>query len=182
MDDDQTPLDLSKRDQVKHSRSQIEGGDTADNTQNEKPLNLCIKTRPSSPAPYATQTRSPVPDGSLRSSEALRSRTQHQADGEHSDQRRTAAFALCQLACSSSQSQDSATCRNTQGPLCPSLPTSEQTEEPTCTPDTRLSMKRVNQAQEETVGGSKREAQRKTGKKASAKPPNYVPKKRPRCS
>ncbi|XP_076121488.1 zinc finger protein 750 [Alosa pseudoharengus] len=184
MDDDQTPLDLSKRDRVKSS--QTEGCDAADSAQNEMPLNLCIKTRPSGPALYSTQARSPALDASIRSSRATASTTQqhHYSDGEHNDQRQTAAFALCQLACSSSQSQDSSSSssKSKESPLCPSLPASERTEKPDCTAETRLSITRTNQAQEEAVGKSKSEAPMRTGKKASAKQPSHVPKKRPRCS
>lgn len=182
MDEDQVPLDLSKRDQVKHS--QVEATNTADNTQNDMPLNLCIKTRPSSPAPNATKMHSPVPRASLPASPTLGSRTQHHhSDKEHSDQRQTAAFALCQLACSSSQSSNSSTaCRSSEGPVCPTLPASEPTDEDSCTAKTRLSVKRTNQAQDEATGESKSEAPKRTGKKMSAKQPSHVPKKRHRCS
>lgn len=182
MDQDQVPLDLSNRDQVKHSQS--EGTHTADNTQNEMPLNLCIKTRPSSPAPNATKTHSPAPQASILPSPTSGSKTQrHHSDKEHSDQRQTAAFALCQLACSSSKSLKGSTARrSSEGPVCPTQPTIEPRDEPSCTAKTRLSVKRTNQAQDEATGESKAEAPKRTGKKMSAKQPSHVPKKRHRCS
>lgn len=181
MDEDQVPLDLSKRDQVKHSQAEVTN--SADNTQNDMPLNLCIKTRPNSPALNAT-TYSPVPHTTLPSSPASGSRTQHHhSDKEHSDQRQTAAFALCQLACSSSQSPNSSTARrSSEGSVCPTLPASEPTDEASCTAKTRLSVKRTNQAHGETKRETKSEAPKRTGKKMSAKQPSHVPKKRHRCS
>ncbi|KAL2101635.1 hypothetical protein ACEWY4_003396 [Coilia grayii] len=175
-EDDQAPLDLSKRDYAKLSKR--EGGDIVHDAKDEMPLNLCMKPRPSSPAPSATQTHSPAPSQASLVWRAQR----HQAAGEHSDQRETAAFALCQLACSSSQMQDSAPCsRNTDGAVGPGSATSEPTEEPYSTPDTRFDARRVCQAQEETCESSG-EAPKRTGKKTSAKQPSHIPKKRPRCS
>lgn len=176
-EDDQAPLDLSKRDYAKLSK--MEGGDIVHDAKDEMPLNLCTKPRPSSPAPSATQTHSPAPSQASLVWRAQR----HQAAGEHSDQRETAAFALCQLACSSSQMQDSAPCsRNTDGAVGPGSATSEPTEEPYSTPDTRFDARRVCQAQEETTCESSGEAPKRTGKKTSAKQPSHIPKKRPRCS
>lgn len=179
-EDDQAPLDLSRRDHA-------EGSSTAkdNDTQDEMPLNLCMKPRPSSPAPSTPQTHSPAPNSSPAPSQASEASSvwrTYEATGEHSDQRETAAFALCQLACSSPESQDSATCsRNTGGAVSLGSTPTETSKEPDHTANTELEKTKVCQTQTERVE-TRNDAPKRTSKKTSARQPSHIPKKRPRCS
>uniref|UniRef100_A0AAY4BN12 Zinc finger protein 750 n=1 Tax=Denticeps clupeoides TaxID=299321 RepID=A0AAY4BN12_9TELE len=177
--DDLAPLDLSKKEDAKVDRAQEDNstgklGSEHEAGQEEMPLNLCLKARSNSPASSTEPDRSEsvVEVGSM-ASEALR-RSTCQADIEPSDQRQTAAFALCQLACSNSHSQ----VRTIHTEVTDQTHISLQAQ--TTTKDGPEN----NQEDKEKKQESKQQAARarnKTNKRTKGKQATPAAKRRPRC-